>query len=174
MAIFLPMALPPMVNDDTMAVINIDNNIKFVFNILLKLLAIVMEQAPDTTPHISPITSLQKLDNLSVFCLNLTANLAPFTFLEAIELNTLISEAVTDTPIISNITPINININTIIMPIVIGTNGNNISSVVDNISDNIKVIIIILIIHLMSAIFFLFFFSIFFKLVTSSLFIYPS
>ena len=49
--------------------------------------AIAVPAAPDITPQISPITSQQKLDTLSAFFLNLTAILAPFTFLEFSSIN---------------------------------------------------------------------------------------
>ena len=56
-------------------------------------------------PHISPITSLQKLDTLSAFCLNERACLAPFIFYAFILCIGVISAAVTATPIISKTIP---------------------------------------------------------------------
>ena len=47
--------------------------------------AIIDPVEPETIPHISPTTSLQKLDTLSAFFLNRTATSAPFTRLEFIE-----------------------------------------------------------------------------------------
>ena len=78
--------------------------------------AIDVAAAPDMIPHTSPITSQQKLDTLSAFFLNLTAMLAPFTFLELIEWNTFSSADVTDTPIMSNSIPRNTKNKVTIIP----------------------------------------------------------
>ena len=142
------MALPPIVRADTVAVASSDIIRKFIFNTLLRLLEIATQQAPDMTPHISPMTSLQKLDTLSVFFLNVTASFAPFTFLEAIELKTLRLDAVTETPIMSKIIPKAMKNNTNIIPKKTGIFGSRLSDVKDINKDKVKAITIILIIQL--------------------------
>ena len=142
------MALPPIVNDDTNDVANRDTIRKLIFRVVLMVLAMGTQQAPDITPHISPITSLQKLATLSVFFLKVTANLAPLTFLAAIELNTLMLEAVTDTPTISNMMPNVIKNNKRIISNMIGIFGNRLSDVRVISIDITKVIINIFIIQL--------------------------
>lgn len=141
------MAFPPMISDETSEVIIKDTIKKFIFRIILVALAIETQQAPDITPHISPITSLKKLATLSVFFLNVTANLAPFTFLAAIELKTLMLEAVTATPIMSNKIPNAIKNNNRIIPNMIGRFGSRVSDVKDIIIDIRNVVINIFIIH---------------------------
>ena len=142
------MALPPMVKADTIEVVNSDISKKFIFVILLIPDAIDTQQAPDITPHISPITSLQKLDTLSGFFLNVTASFAPFTFLEAMELNTLRLAAVTDIPIISNKIPNAIKNKTNIIPKNVGMLGSNISDDKDSNIDILNATVIIFIIQL--------------------------
>ena len=142
------MALPPIVRADTIAVDSSDIIKKFIFNTLLKLVDMATQQAPDITPHISPMTSLQKLDTLSVFFLNVTASFAPFTFLEAMELKTLKLDAVTETPIMSKIIPKAMKNNTNIIPKKAGILGSKLSDVKDINKDNVKAIITILIIQL--------------------------
>ena len=142
------MALPPIVRADTVAVASSDIIRKFIFNTLLRLLDMATQHAPDMTPHISPITSLQKLDTLSVFFLNVTASFAPFTFLEAMELKTLRLDAVTDTPIMSKIIPKAMKNNTSIIPKKAGILGSKLSDVKDINKDRVKAIITILIIQL--------------------------
>ena len=71
---------------------------------------------PLTIPHISPITSLQNDETLSLFWSILFAVLAPFTFLDAIAWKDCSSELWTATPIISNKTPNIINTSIIIIP----------------------------------------------------------
>ena len=103
------MALPPIVNAAIIAVItSVVINISKLFDDD-NIAANATPADPDTIPHISPITSLQKLDAFSLFFINLTASLAPLTFLVAIELNVLISATVIDIPTISNIIPKAIN-----------------------------------------------------------------
>ena len=103
---------------------------------------------PDTIPHISPITSLQKEDTCAAFFLNFTATLAPLTFLDAIEWKGDSSAAVTATPTISNKIPIPINKIKIMIPIHIFTFGITVSDNNENIIDKEKAITDILIIHL--------------------------
>ena len=153
-AIFLPIAFPPIVRDEIIEVNNKDRIKKFIFSAVLNLVDMAIQQAPDITPQISPITSLQKLDTLSVFCLNFTASFAPLTFLAAIELKTLMLEAVTATPIISNIIPMITKNSTKKIPKYAFIFGNNNSDNKDIISDSVKVNIIIIIIQLVSIIFF--------------------
>ena len=142
------MALPPIVRADTIAVASSDIIRKFIFNTLLRLLDMDTQHAPDMTPHISPITSLQKLDTLSVFFLNVTASFAPFTFLEAIELKTLRLDAVTETPIMSKIIPKAMKNNTSTIPKKAGILGSRLSDARDINRDKVKAITIILIIQL--------------------------
>ena len=111
------MALPPIVKLATIAVVIKVIKNKFIDVVFDIKLAIVTAVEPDITPHISPITSQQKLDTLSLFFLNNTAILAPFTFLEFIEWNIFSSAVVTLTPIISNKTPRSINNSDTIIPI---------------------------------------------------------
>ena len=141
------MALPPIISEDTNEVIIRDTIKKFMFNNILMVLAIDIQHAPDITPHISPITSLKKLATLSVFFLNDTAILAPFTFLAAIELKTLMLEAVTATPIMSNRIPKAIKNSNRIIPNITGKFGSRVSDVKDIIIDIKKVVINIFIIH---------------------------
>ena len=104
-----PIAFPPIVKDATIAAtVKLTNN-KLKLKVLEIPTAIVVAAAPETIPQISPITSLQKLATLSAFFLNITAILAPFTFLEFIEWKTFSSALVTETPTISKIIPIKIN-----------------------------------------------------------------
>ena len=85
MAIALPKALPPIVNEAiTAVVIKVTMKIS-TFKCLLKLAAMITPADPDIIPHISPITSLQKVETFSAFFLNKTATSAPFIFLEFIE-----------------------------------------------------------------------------------------
>ena len=144
-AIFLPIAFLPIVRDEIIEVNNKDRIKKFIFSAVLNLVDMAIQHAPDITPHISPITSLQKLDTLSVFCLNFTASFAPLTFLAAIELKTLI---------ISNIIPMITKNSTKKIPKYAFIFGNNNSDNKDIISDNVKVNRIIIVIQLVSIIFF--------------------
>ena len=112
----LPIALPPIVNDEMIAVIINPVKSKSVWYFVTSIAHIVVPAAPDITPQISPITSQQKLDVLSALFLSLTAVLAPFTLRAAIEWNTFSSAEVTATPTISNNIPININTKVIIIP----------------------------------------------------------
>src|SRR5699024_300825 len=75
-----------------------------------------VDAAPLTIPDISPITSLQKLANLSSFRLMITASFAPFTFSAAIACKGASSAAVEAIPSISNIIPITTMSSTIIKP----------------------------------------------------------
>ena len=70
-AIPLPIALPPIVNAAINAVIISIGIILSVFSFNTNIADIVAPQEPDIIPHISPITSLQKLETLSLFLINL-------------------------------------------------------------------------------------------------------
>ena len=89
-------------------------------------------------PHISPITSLQNDETLSFFWISFTAVLAPFTFLDAIELNGDMSTDVTAIPIISKDIPIPTNNSIIIASITSGTFGSNDSDNSEKIKDIVK------------------------------------
>ena len=80
-----PMAFPPIVKAAIVAATTNPVNNKLKPNYDTNIAVIVVPAAPDIIPHTSPITSQQKFDTLSAFFLNLTATLAPFTFLEFIE-----------------------------------------------------------------------------------------
>ena len=121
MATLLPIAFPPIVKEATKPVINNVVISIFIDNLLETINAIDEDNAPLIIPQISPITSLQKLDNFSEFFINLTPTLAPLTFFDDIELKVFKSATVTLIPIISNITPSEITINKITMLIIIPT-----------------------------------------------------
>lgn len=121
MAKLFPNAFPPIVKAATKDVTISVTISKFQENLDDKIIAIDEASAPLIIPQISPITSLQKLDSFSAFFINVTAKGAPLTFLDAIELNVLISATVTLIPIISNSTPINITISNNIILINIPT-----------------------------------------------------
>ena len=76
---FLPIALQPTVNEDTIAVMII-SIIGLSFNNITKPAA----KEPDIIPHISPITSLHTLLVLFEFFINWIHSLAPFTLLAAL------------------------------------------------------------------------------------------
>ena len=156
----LPIALPPIVNDEMIAVIINPVKSKSVWYFVTKIAHIVVPAAPDITPQISPITSQQKLDVLSALFLNLTAVVAPFTLREAIEWNTASSALVTATPTISKSIPININIKVNIIPNIKDKLGIVELAIKDKENDITKAIIIIVIIHLIST-FSFFIFSLF-------------
>ena len=113
MAILFPKAFPPIVKAAIkLVIISVTVNI-FNFNFEAKSIPIVPAAVPDKIPHISPMTSLQKLDTLELFSISFNATRAPLTFLAAIEWNTFLSATVTDIPIISKIIPNTINNKTI-------------------------------------------------------------
>ena len=147
-AILFPIALPPIVIDATKAVMIKETNNKLISNLLDNTMAIDAEVEPLMIPHISPITSLQKLDTFSAFFINFTPNLAPLTFLEAIELKVFSSATVILTPIISNNIPkpINTNIKTKLMKMF--TLGIIVSDNKEKNNDIKKVITVIFIIQL--------------------------
>lgn len=108
-AIFLPIALPPTVSEDTNPAINAPSNAVSrlgLFSRILKTIAAPI--APLIIPQISPTTSLQKLDALSAFFKSPTASFAPFILLAAMEFTGTTGHAVIATPIMSNRTPIDI------------------------------------------------------------------
>ena len=144
----LPMAFPPIVSEDIIAVNSKPVNNIFVLYLVIKMAAIVVPAAPDITPQTSPITSQQKLDTLSAFFLNFTAILAPFTLLEFIEWNTFSSAVVTATPIISNNTPIKIKISVIIIPKISDKFGIVEFAINDRQNEMTNEVITIVIIHL--------------------------
>ena len=132
-AIFLPIAFPPTVREDTIAV-----KIIAVSGVSNRDTTKDAVRAPDTIPHISPITSLQMLLVLLAFFISYIHSLEPFIFFDALAWKVDSSQLSTATPIISNIIPININT---IIPITI--NKTSILAVklerLANMNDNIKV-----------------------------------
>ena len=76
----LPIAFPPIVKDETTAVTTNPVKIKSKLYLEIKIAAIEVAAAPETTPQISPITSQQKLETLGAFFLNFTAIFAPLLF----------------------------------------------------------------------------------------------
>ena len=67
MATFLPIAFPPIVKAPIKLVITIVATNIFILYCLLIVNATVTPADPDSIPHISPMTSLQKLDTLLAF-----------------------------------------------------------------------------------------------------------
>lgn len=133
MAILLPMALPPTVSDETIAVKRMEMIGVFQSNTTREAVML-----PDTIPQISPITSLQTLLVLLACLISLIHSLEPVIFLEALAWKVASSQLSTATPIISNIIPINI--------ITINKNPNNKTFILEakedmlpNMNDNIKV-----------------------------------
>ena len=125
-----------------------DTIIKFRLNLVDKITAIEALVEPLTIPHISPITSLQKLETFSAFFISFTANLAPLTFLAAMELKVLGSATVILTPMISNNIPNPINNKINIRLIKILTLGIIDSDSNEKVRDIAKVIDVIFIIQL--------------------------
>ena len=140
------MALPPMVNAEIIAETIPVNNKIFILVISFNIDTITTPVEPDTIPQTSPMTSQQIEDTLELFFIRKTPIFPPFIFLALMELNTVISPQVTETPMISKIIPININISVVIMVIVkdtlLSTNVDIIDIINDNISDNNVTIII--------------------------------
>ena len=81
-AILFPIALLPIVSEAIKAVTIRDTIKELNLKLSIIFLAIITPALPDNIPHISPTTSLQKLETLSAFLISLTAVLAPLTFLE--------------------------------------------------------------------------------------------
>ena len=102
-AIILPIAFPPTVKEDTIAVKRTD--IRGVSNNITTKDAEIL---PDTIPQISPIRSLQTLLVLLACLINFIHSFDPVIFLEALAWNVASSQLKTATPIISNIIPTNI------------------------------------------------------------------
>ena len=147
-----PIAFPPIVIEAIIAATTNPTISIFKLNVLDNIAVIVVPAAPEIIPHISPITSQQKLETLSELFLNFTAILAPFTFLEFIEWKTASSAVVTDTPIISNNIPSITNNNVIIIP----SHSDKLGIVISETNDSEKEItndnITIVIIHLISTV----------------------
>ena len=80
-----------------------------LFTIFRICAAIVADAEPDTTPQISPTTSLQILDTLLALRSRYKDSFAPFSLWAAMEWNGLGSAAVVATPITSNTMPKPIN-----------------------------------------------------------------
>src|SRR5690625_383831 len=120
-AIDFPNAFPPTVSADTIPVNNtvttVRSNIaspapKLASNLIItSVLA-----APLMTPQISPMTSLQKLENRSAFRIMATACFEPFTFSDAIAWNGSSLAEVEAIPIISKTIPIRMSTSTTSIP----------------------------------------------------------
>lgn len=73
-AIIFPIAFPAIVNEEIKAVNSADIIAKFVkLRLVANRYIIPLPIAPEIIPHISPITSLQKLDTFSAFLQRNTA-----------------------------------------------------------------------------------------------------
>lgn len=131
-AMLFPHAFPPIVKAAIKLVtINVTNTGLSEY-IVESEVAIVTPAPPDSMPHISPITSLQKLDTFEFILISFRAVFAPFTFLEAIELNTFLSATVTLIPTISNIIPKSTNTKSTIRLIKTGRFDIRASEKIDN------------------------------------------
>ena len=80
---FLPIAFPPTVKADTVA-LNINCKFIFIPNWSVILPAINALMAPLNTPHISPITSAQIFETLGAFLISFMESIDPFIFLVAL------------------------------------------------------------------------------------------
>jgi|GEM_PF-2343827 len=104
MPIFFAKAFPPTVNAAIIApvMVSISEILPLEAN---SLYTMEVPATPLTTPHISPITSLQKLDTRGALRIRIKDCLAPLIFLEAMEWKGVSSAAITAMPITSNTTP---------------------------------------------------------------------
>src|SRR5690625_552011 len=142
---YLPIAFPPTVTAATILVKIIDKIIcqegSFEPFIICEIsIMTIVKALPLTIPDISPITSLQKLANLSAFLWIITASRAPITFSAAIACNGDSLTAVEAIPNISNIIPIITIVNTIIKPKTQLTLLNMVEDMLEKIAANTKVI----------------------------------
>ena len=100
-----PIALPPIVNEAIKLV-----KTRFTINTFIPYdseidSAMVIPAPPESIPHMSPMTSLQKLETLELFLIKKSAVFEPLTFLDAMELNIFLSATVALTPIMSKTIP---------------------------------------------------------------------
>ena len=106
MAKDFPSALPPTVKPATKA--DIPKLTKFPLvrsKLVIICAAMVAAAAPETTPQMSPMTSLQIEATRSACRSSIIHSLAPGTFFAAMEWNGLSSAEVTATPMMSNTMP---------------------------------------------------------------------
>ena len=148
MAAVFPKAFPPMVNAAIIAVISKLVINRFRWKEFAKMVDKATPAEPLIIPHISPITSLQKLDAFSLFLISFTAILAPRTCLVAIELKVFKSATVTLIPIISNKIPIPINNKIIIIATILVALGIMVSEKSEKIKEMKKAKIVTVSIHL--------------------------
>lgn len=139
-AISLPIAFPPTVIAATNAlIINWISNAIWKFSVILIEISALI--APLNTPHISPITSAQKLATFEAFFIRCIDCLDPSTFFVAFAWNSSSFATVTATPIISKIIPIKI---TKINIRIAGITSNPFNAFVDmkeNVIDSMNVVI---------------------------------
>src|SRR5699024_10324495 len=109
----------------------------------------IVSALPLTIPEISPITSLQKLANLSAFLCKITACFAPDTFSAAIAFNGASFAAVEAIPNMSNKIPITTINNTMNKPIYQVEFPKTREDTLEKIAANTKVITAIVILNLM-------------------------
>lgn len=109
--------------------------------------AIVIPAPPESIPHMSPMTSLQKLETWEFIFMSFKAVLAPFTFFEAIELKTFLSATVTLIPTMSKRMPRSTNIKRTIKLIKTGRLEIRASENIDSTSEITKAIMVTSIIH---------------------------
>jgi len=120
MAMFLPVAFPPIVREEINPVIAALSSTLSRSGLMIRILKTrVAPIAPLKIPQISPITSLQKLPTLSAFFSSPIASAAPLIFLDAMLFKGASEHAVTATPIMSNKTPIEVIIIRIINVVII-------------------------------------------------------
>src|SRR5699024_10044905 len=100
----------------------------------------IVNALPLIIPEISPMTSLQKLANLSAFLYMLTASLAPVTFSAAIACKGASFAAVDAMPSISKMMPIKTINSTMTSPMIQETLFNNEEEKLEKIAANTKVI----------------------------------
>src|SRR5690625_2772935 len=153
MAKYFPNALPPTVSAATRLVKTIFNIIwvdelgDCCINRVISIMTIV-SALPLIIPEISPITSLQKLANLSAFRYIFTASFAPITFSEAIAWSGASLAAVAAIPNISKTIPIRTMKRTIISPIIHVTLLSNVEDKLEKIAANTNVITAIVTLNL--------------------------
>ena len=100
----LAQALPAIVTPDTSADMISCATVSELSMVRART-ATTAEAEPDTTPQISPTTSLQKLETFSALRSRCRASAAPGTFLAAMAWKGFSSADITATPMISNTMP---------------------------------------------------------------------
>lgn len=144
MAKDFPSALPPTVMPDTVAATTIlvtkaKIPSEFIFKLEINLITTSALAAPLTIEEISPITSLQMLENRSAFRIISMACLEPFTFSAAMPWNGISLAAVEAIPIMSNNIPMPTSTITMSMPIPQDTPSKTDVETIEKMAANINV-----------------------------------